>query len=269
MPLLKRLERLFGRFAIHHLALYLIIGQAGAFALIYSGRLQVGDFELAPYLVREGQPWRLLTFLFVPPNLSIIWVGFSWYLFYLMGNALEGHWGTFRFNLFLMTGYVLTVGAAFLHPYAVVDDWFLAGTVYLAFAHLFPDFELAIFFILPVKIKWLALLVWIGFAYRMAVGGAAERLTILAATGNFFLFFSQDLWLTARAHSRKMSTQAERFAQAGAARHRCRICGKTERTNPEMDFRYCSKCAGAQCYCPEHISQHEHVLTDDGENRKN
>ncbi len=268
MSFLKKLERFLGRFAIHHLALYLIIGQAGAFALIYSGKRAMGDFALLPYLVREGQPWRLVTFLFMPPSDSIIWVGFSWYLFYLMGNALEGHWGTFRFNLFLLVGYLLTVGAALLHPYVVATDVFLAGSVFLAFAHLFPDFELAIFFILPVKIKWLALVTWVWYGYQMVVGAPAERLAILAATGNFFLFFSQDLWLTARMHSRKMQTQAERFAQAGAARHRCRVCGKTELTDPDLDFRYCSKCTGAECYCPEHISQHEHVLTDDGEARK-
>lgn len=268
MPFLKKLERLLGRFAIRHLALYLIIGQAGAFALIYSGRLPASDFVLFPYLVRSGEPWRLLTFLFLPPNLSIIWVGFSWYLFYLMGNALEGHWGTFRFTLFFFVGYLLTVAGAFFYPYEAADNVYLAGSVFLAFAHLFPDFELAIFFILPVKIKWLALLTWIIYAWSMLKGDPAERVAILAATGNFFLFFSQDLWLTAQMHSRKMQTQAERFAQAGAARHRCRICGKTELTNPEMDFRYCSKCAGAQCYCPEHMAQHEHVLTDDGEARK-
>jgi hypothetical protein len=262
MPFLKKLERIFGPFAIPGLTLYLIIGQVAAFVAIELGRLDARNFLLVPRWVLEGEVWRLLACLFLPPTASVIFVAFAWWMFYLMGSALESHWGTFRYNLFLLSGYGLTVGVAFLRPDSAVTNVFLAGSVFLAFAYLYPDFELALFFILPVKIKWLALVAWAGYCARLALGEWPERLQVLAATGNFFLFFGHDLWLTARMRGRRMKTQAERFAQAGAARHQCRVCGKTDLTDPNLDFRYCSKCAGDECYCPEHIFQHEHMLSD-------
>jgi ribosomal protein L37AE/L43A len=113
-----------------------------------------------------------------------------------------------------------------------------------------------------VKIKWLALITWIANAYYFFTGSWPLRLQILASVGNFLLFFSRDIVQTMRYRKRVMATSASRFAAASAepeARHRCRVCGKTDLTNPEMDFRYCSKCAGDECYCPEHIFAHEHV----------
>ena len=269
MPLLKKLERLFGRFAIRHLTLYLISGQVAAYVLMKLGRLDAYTLFLIPRLVLHGEPWRLISFLFLPPPTNPLLIAFSWWMFYLMGGALEGHWGTFRFNLFLLCGFALTTGSAFLHPDAAVTNLFLAGSVFLAFAHLYPDFELLIFFILPVKIKWLALLTWAGYTVGLLFGGWPERVLILAATGNYFLFFGHDIWQTMRWGSRQMKTQAERFAQLGAARHKCRSCGKTDLTDPHLDFRYCSKCAGDECYCPEHIFQHEHVTAADGQSKPN
>ncbi|MEI6860893.1 MAG: rhomboid family intramembrane serine protease [Verrucomicrobiota bacterium] len=265
MDLLKKLERTFGRFAIRNFTPCLIAGQVGAYVLISLGRLQPGDFLFVPRLVLGGEPWRLLTFLFLPPPSGVLFIAFAWWLFYLMGSALEGHWGAFRYNLFLLSGWLLTVGVAWFQPDAPVQNYFIAGSVFLAFARLYPDFELAIFFILPVKIKWLALFTWVGYGYSLVVGGWSARLQILAATGNFLLFFGHDLWLTVRMRERKMKLQAEEFAHANDARHRCHTCGKTDLNHPDLDFRYCSKCAGDECYCPEHISQHEHVPAKDGD----
>ena len=142
----------------------------------------------------------------------------------------------------------------------------MAGSVFLAFAYLNPDFTLMIFFILPVKIKWLALLQWLGYAYLVVVGSWSARLLVLAATGNFLLFFAGDIVERIRTGRRRMAHQARVFAgrrDEHESRHRCRICGKTDRSHPQLDFRYCSKCAGNQCYCPEHIFNHEHVLADE------
>ena len=268
MPtLLNKLERIFGRFAIPNLSLYLVAGQIAVFVFGWFDKISLGRFVLYPALV-PSQPWRLLTFLLVPPLMSPLFIAFAWWLFYIMGTALEDYWGVFRYNLFLFVGWLLTVAAAFLTPQlvAVDADAFLAGSVFLAFAYLNPDFELALFLILPVKIKWLALLTWAFYAVSFIRGDWGVRCQVLAATGNFFLFFGRDLFLTARLHRRRMTGEAKRFAQSRdepAARHRCRICGKTELTHPQLDFRYCSKCAGEQCYCSEHIFNHEHVLSDE------
>lgn len=274
--MLDQLERRFGRFALTHVTLYLIIGQVFVCLSSMLGLLDLRQFYLVPALVTQGEPWRLVTFLFFPPPvnygsmLSLALLPFAWWVFYLMGTALEMHWGALRYNLFLLLGIVLTVAAAFITPFAPVTNAFIAGSVFLAFAWLNPDFELSLFFILPIKIKWLALVTWLFYAYNLVTGAPSTRWQILASVGNFLIFFSRDIVQTMRFRRRHMAVQARRAAEENKgpeARHRCRICDKTDISNPEMDFRYCSKCAGDECYCPDHIANHEHVLAESDETK--
>ncbi len=264
MSLLDKLERSFGRFAIPNLSIYIVIGQVFVLLGAMFGLLDLDYFVLRPTAVLHGQWWRLLTFPFflAPPSGSFgpLFTAFALYMFYMMGGALEGYWGAFRYNLFLLLGYALTVGAAFITPGVQATNVFLASTVFLAFAYLNPDFEFLIFFILPVKVKWLALIAWVGYGVSFFLGAWPERLQILASVGNFLVFFSGDILRGMRQGQRTMARKAREFAEAGEPRHRCHVCGKTDLTNPEMDFRYCSKCAGDQCYCPEHIQNHVHVV---------
>ena len=268
MALLDKLERIFGRFAISNLSLYLIIGQV---FVLFASMFQLLDPRLltfAPVLATElGQWWRIITFMLIVPMpgslIGYVFLAFGWYLFYLMGNALESHWGTFRYNLYLFISYSLTVGLAFITPGQPVTNLFILGSVFLAFAYLNPDFELVLFFILPVKIKWLALLTWAINTALFFMGGLATKLQIGASVLSFFLFFGRDMMLSARYRKRKMTKAAERAAAQEEPRHRCYVCGKTDRSHPELDFRYCSKCAGDQCYCPEHIHNHSHVVAAD------
>lgn len=268
MAFLDRLERAFGRWALPGVSLYLVIGQAGVYLLGMLRGLDAGLLVLVPALVTRGEPWRLVSFLFLPPATNFVFIAFAWWMFFLMGNALEAYWGAFRYNVFLLLGYGLTVGLAFLNPAAVVGNEFLAGSVFLAFAYLNPEFEIMLFFIIPVKIRWLALFAWAVYAVSFVLGSWSSRLQVVAAVGNFFIFFGRDLWHQAGVITRRRrlasADQARRSAGEDEPRHRCRICGKTDRTDPQLDFRYCSKCAGAQCYCPDHIFNHEHVRSEDG-----
>jgi membrane associated rhomboid family serine protease len=271
MSLLDKLERTLGRFAVSNLSLYLVIGQV---AFVFATMFQLVDPERLTYAAndfRVGEWWRVITFMFVvpvPPPTSLfgyVFLAFGWYLFYLMGNALEEHWGAFRFNLFLFTSYALTVAFSFAVPRYEMTNAFILGSVFIAFAYLNPDFELTLFFILPVKIKWLALVAIALGAYRFVVGGMSIKLQTLAAVITFFLFFGRDMAQGARYRQRKAARQAERTAREEEPRHVCYVCGKTDKTHPNLDFRYCSKCAGDQCYCPEHIHTHSHVVAaDDG-----
>jgi len=270
MSFLDKLERALGRFAVPGVSLYLVIGQVFVVLTTMAGIVNPGDLGLVPQLALSGQWWRLVTFLFQPPAVSggllgLVFLAFAWWIFYFMGNALEGYWGAFRYNAFLLIGYLLTVGLAFIQPEWPVTNGFLAGSVFLAFAYLNPNFEFILFFILPVKIKWLALLTWVFYLVKFVAGGWPMRLQIIAAVGNFLLFFGRDAWRAAGVRTRRLSGAGARAAVPGLgseARHRCRICGKTDRTHPQLDFRYCSKCADGSCYCPEHIFSHEHVLTE-------
>jgi hypothetical protein len=262
MSLLNRLERLFGRFAIENLSIYLVIGQVFVFLMAMLGRDFTGLIALVPRLVRQGQVWRIFTFAFDPPAVHPVLIAFSWYMFYLMGSALEQFWGAFRFNFFLFFGWALTVAAAFAFPQFVATNLFIAGSVLLAFAYLNPEFELLIFFILPLKIKWIARFQWAGYAYLAVTGNWPLRLALLASLGNFFLFFGRDIVMRIRTGRRQMAFRAKKFGASNDGpepRHRCRVCGRTELSNRELDFRYCSKCANDECYCSDHLANHVHT----------
>ncbi len=267
MSLIDRLERILGRFAISGLSLYLVVGQVFVVLASMAGLLNPASLVLIPDLALAGQWWRVASFVFQPPAaggslVGLVLLAFAWWIFYFMGNSLESYWGAFRYNLFLFVGYAFTVGLAFAQPQLPVSNGFLAGSVFLAFAYLNPNFELIIFFVLPLKIKWLALLTWVFYLIQFVQGGWPARLQIFAAVGNFALFFGRDAYLTARLRARGLGRAARAGPAAvggSSARHQCRICKKTDVTHPQLDFRYCSKCADDSCYCPEHIFNHEHV----------
>lgn len=273
MGFLHRLERALGRFAIPNLALYLIGGQVLFLGFALLGQFDLGRILLVPALVVQGEFWRLVTFALVPPvagqltMVGAVFLAVSWYFFHLLSQALENHWGVFRFNLFFLIGWLLTVAVSFLTPYQATGYAFFAVSVFLAFAFLNPDFEIYVFFILPVKIKWFALLMWLGFAYTFVTGGWNARLTVLAATGNFLIFFAGEIVQRMRTGRRHMQQQARRTQfqeDENAPRHRCVVCGKTDRSDPQMDFRYCSKCGHDECYCADHLFNHVHSAAPAG-----
>ena len=271
MSFLDKLERALGRFAVPNLSIYLIIGQVFVTLSTMAHLLDPGKLLLVPRLVLDGEGWRVVTFILEPMGvgpglLGIVSLVFGWWIFYFMGSALEGAWGAFRFNLFLLVGYALTVGLSFLFPEYLVSYTFLAGSVFLVFAHLNPDFELLIFFVLPVKIRWLGLLTWLLYAYLFIAGAWPERVQIGAAILNVLLFFGRDAWRAAGRRTRRVAVDRAARAtleEASAPRHRCRVCGKTDVSHPQLDFRYCSKCADDACFCPEHIFNHEHTRSAD------
>ncbi|HEY6837593.1 MAG TPA: hypothetical protein VI389_02500 [Geobacteraceae bacterium] len=260
MKLLDRLERKCGRYAIPNLTVYLIAGQSLFYVMNLTGKIGPGLTYLSGEALLEGEWWRLVTFPFDPPRLSPLFVLFAWYFFYLMGSALEAQWGEFRYNAFLLIGYLLTVGVSFLMPGFAVTNAYLGGSVFLAFAFLFPDFVLYIFFVLPVRIKWLALITWLGYGYVLLTGSWASRFLVLASIGNFLIFFARDIVWLMKSGKRQMAKQAAQYSRReDEPFHRCTVCGITDKSHPKMDFRYCPQCDGQYGYCQEHIFNHEHV----------
>jgi membrane associated rhomboid family serine protease len=259
MKLLDALDKKIGRFAIPNLTIYLIAGQSFFYLMDKTGKLDRGATYLSAGMLMQGEWWRLLTLPFDPPRQSLIFTVFAWYFFYMLGSTLEEHWGAFRYNMYLLLGCLITVAASFLVPGYPVSNGFLAGSVFLAFAALFPDYQILLFFILPVRIKWLALLTWLSYAYQVVFGDWATRLMVLAATANFLIFFARDLATNFRYGRRQLVKKA-----AGMTRreneplHRCSTCGITDQSHPQMDFRYCPQCNGQYGYCRDHIFSHQH-----------
>lgn len=259
MSWLDKAERWVRPFAVPNVTVYLIVGQTIVWALALSKPEILDAVALVPARVLQGEVWRLVTFIFDPPVTNAIFAFFAWYLFYLMGDALEHQWGVARYNLFLLIAYLATLLASFLTPQAMSTNAYIGGSVFLAFAYLFPDFQILLFFILPVKVKWLALITWIGYFLRFAFGPTwTDRFLVLAAVLNFLLFFGRDIFMTMRAGRYRMKRQVQQIKQQGQPVHCCVVCGVTDKSSPDMDFRYCSKCADSPCYCRDHIRDHEH-----------
>jgi hypothetical protein len=280
MSLLDRLEKRFGAYSPPGLTLWILAGQAMVFVSQYIGpRAQPGvpggaaagiyeALALDPQQVIAGEWWRLLTFPFLAPlgQFPLFVLFYFWFL-YFIGTTLEGAWGSFRFNAYLALGYLATVAAAFI-AYAVAPGGglamadFLYGSLFLAFARLYPDFEILMFFILPVKVKWLARLQWAFYWYVVIFGDWFSRLTVLAAIFNYLIFFGRDVLREMKHGRRQMQRKAKTLKEPAKVLHECRVCGLTSAMAPKAAFRYCSQCAGQCCYCPEHIKDHEHVADD-------
>ncbi|HPL54568.1 MAG TPA: rhomboid family intramembrane serine protease [Bacillota bacterium] len=262
MNWLDILERRLGRFAIKNLMTY-IVGITGiVFALSYFDRegLLIGKLILIPELVFRGEIWRLVTYIFIPPDTTILWILFVLYFYYMVGSALEHEWGSFKFNIFYFTGMIGTTIAAFITGYGATS-LYLNLSLFLAFARIFPDYELFIFFVIPVKVKYLAMLNWAFIAYTVVIGNTSMRLTAIVSIINYFLFFGRDIFNYTK-NNRQVYTNRRRFRSEiprDFTFHRCTVCGKTEKDDPNMDFRYCPECEGDYEYCMDHVRNHEHV----------
>lgn len=271
MSLISRLEPRFGRFAVPNLTLILIGGQvflyvAHQFIQRQGAADALSQIRLDPAKVLSGEVWRLVTFLFDPPLINPLFAFFFWYLFYLMGTTLEALWGTFRYNVFLGIGYLAAVGAAFATYFCFgglnshASNGFLYGTLFLAFARLYPDFVMYIFFILPVKIRWLALMQWCFYGIGFVTGPWISKAMIVASVLNYLVFFGRDIWRDMKHGHRRMQHHAKSVRSVARLVHKCATCGITSDDAPHAQFRYCSKCDGECCYCPEHLPDHEHVV---------
>lgn len=194
MKFLDRLERKFGKYAISGLMTYIVIGNAAVFILNYlmPSLNIISKLALIPALVYKGQIWRLITFIFIPPNFSIIFIFFSLYFYYILGSGLEELWGSFKLNVYYLVGMVGTIIAALISGYS--DATHLNLSLFLAFAYLFPNFEILLFFFVPVKIKYLAWLNWAIIAFSVIFGSVPSKLAAIASVLNYFLFFGGDVY---------------------------------------------------------------------------
>ena len=266
---------------------YVVIGQAIVYALfLFTGRdlqlLSFLDFNLEGLM--HGEVWRLVTFIFQPnayaPLSFVILLSF----YYFVGTTLERTWGTCRFTIYYLSGMLLSViGTAITAllsrdlTLSLSSAYYLNLTLFLAFAVLYPDARINFWFILPLKASWIAIADAVLILWRVVtslLGGDLIGIVMpVVALLNFLLFFWSDLGemlggLKNRTRQRT-SPQTIQFKKAAAAqqrkekaqgyRHKCEVCGRTDTDYPDLQFRYCSRCAGYHCYCEDHIFNHTHI----------
>ncbi len=193
--LITRLEYKLGRFAVQNLMAVVVGMMAVIYLLDYLFAARIGTL-LSTHLYFErtaifaGEVWRVITFALLPPNSSIVFIIFSLYFYWLIGSALEAEWGAFRFNLFYLCGMVGTIIGGFIMGAAT--NYYLNMSLFFAFALLYPDFELRLFFVIPVKVKYLAFADLILFIYALITASWAYRVAVLIALANIALFFWSD-----------------------------------------------------------------------------
>ena len=261
------------RFGIPNLMNILVIGTVAVFLLDqFSGGFASRLVSFGSYAILHGEIWRLISFVFEPVGSGILTVAISLYFYWWIGSSLEREWGTARFNLFYLLGILFNIIFGLIAGYASVT--FLNLSMFFAFAALYPDMRVLLFFFIPIKIKWLAWADAFIFAstffvnlFRLNLVGAFLPLISIF---NFFLFFWSDIIQAIQYRHQRFqhqhSKQTVNFKKATHKAyqekgyiHKCAVCGKTDTDYPDLEFRYCSKCNGYYCYCMDHINNHIHI----------
>lgn len=309
MNILSKLERKFGKYAIKRLTVYIIMTYIAGYALYLmssaGGGFNVfGYLTLDPAYIVRGQIWRLISWWLIPPSSFGIFTVIMLILYYQLGSLLERTWGDFLYNVYIFTGLIMTVIGAFV-LYAIYGDavhvfagqfstYYVSLSIFLGFAMTFPEEQLLFMFIIPIKIKYLALvdivyLIYEVYQYWQFGLGVPHLIMVISSLAGTILFF-----ILTRNHSRltkaqkrvrnnyrrqmsgygRQNTNGGQTAGGtaskvdrttfgaggrGIAVHRCAVCGRTELDSPDLEFRFCSKCNGNYEYCQDHLYSHKHI----------
>jgi len=282
---MSNFEKKFGKYAIKNLSLVLILCYVVGYVIELINSEFLSFLTLNPYAILHGQIWRLFTWIIVPPSSLGLFTIIMLLFYYSIGSTLERTWGTYRYNVYLLSGMLFTILGSFLwmgYVYLTEDrqllsvmaemlfsrgsmyfsTYYINMSIFLAFAATFPDMQVLLMFIIPVKVKWMGILYGVLLIYDCIMGGAVLRIAIGSSLLNFVLFF-----ITSKNHIHMSPRQIKRRAEfrqdirknSKITKHKCAVCGQTEDDNPELEFRFCSKCNGNYEYCQQHLFTHTHV----------
>lgn len=261
--ILRGLDRVVAPIAISNLPLLLVGAQAICWVATQLNPMMVERLVLIWDLVLEGEVWRLLTFAMVSPAGHPLFAIFYFYLLYMMGTFLEQTWGTVRFCAFIYLGLLLNVLAGLVVRDAAITGNYMYATIFLAFATFNPNFTFMIMFILPVKVKYLAWLQAAMYLLTFFTGPLSASLMVLAALGNYLLFFAGDLANRGTNFHRRLKWKSQVAETKKKPTHTCITCGIDSNTDRNMDFRYCSTCDGTPAYCEQHLRDHQHIVAQE------
>lgn len=293
---MSKLERKIGRYAISNLSLYLILGYVLGYVLQTIDPAITDFLTLDPYQILHGQVWRIVTWIIIPPSRLDLLTIVMLFFYYSIGTNLERTWGTFYYNVYLFMGMIFTVLGSFLImaiSYVPVFDlyktriayeaaygvsyyfllvarnfstYFVNMSIFLGFAATFPDVQVLLMFIIPVKVKWMGIaygvILLVDFLQTQIIG----KITIAASLLNFVVFFLMTrsglrMRISPRQVKRRhdYNREVKRAKPVSVSKHKCAICGKNSEDDPEAEFRFCSKCNGNYEYCQDHLFTHTHV----------
>lgn len=287
MNFMDKLQKKFGKYAVYNLQKYLILAYAAGVILSMLSVNVDAFFGFSMDAILHGQIWRLVTWIFCADGGSLITLLFI-YCVYSMSQTFEQMVGTFRMNVYLIGGMLLNLIAALLVygiTYVLIGqgisvplgNYDMLFTIFMAVALCMPEATVYLSFLFPVKMKWMFLIYIAGSVYELwryySFGGSNVFLgllfmlvygsQILVSLLNLFLFFHLSKIRISRKQKKAQTEFRKQMASApkkgaGSYRHKCAICGRTENDDPNLTFRYCSKCTGNKEYCQDHLFTHTH-----------
>lgn len=293
------MERKLGKYAIKNLIVYLLAGYAIGYVVALLSPTVYSYLILDPAAVMRGQIWRLVTWVCTMPEGFSIFILFMFLFQYFIGASLERYWGSFRYNCYVFSGiFFMTVSTMVIYWITGISmspsTYYINMASFLAFAVCFPDVQVYFMMIIPIKIKWLAIIDLIYMAYEFVAVGIfhttmgnltlgklkavvtpeyyaqlqqqvwAVRVSIVVSILNFILFYfgtrKMKRFAPKEVHRRVVYRKNVKAGEkpAGKSKHKCAICGRTELDGEELTFRYCSKCNGNYEFCQEHLYTHKH-----------
>ena len=284
MKFIDKLERKFGRFGIPNLTIYMIVCYVIGYALMIVNPGILNWLSLEPAYILRGQVWRLVTWVLYPPSTSgVLWFAIAILFFYYpIGTSLERTIGTFKYTLYILSGVIFTILGAFILYFLlggnvlvgnVFSTYYISLSTFLAYAMCYPDMQVLLMFIIPVKMKWMAIFYVVIVVYEMIqyimAGAWYLVIPIVASLLNFIIFYfgTKDFsrYNPKEVHRRNefrraMEPQGRMKSGSGSVtKHKCAICGRTELDDPNLEFRFCSRCNGNYEYCQDHLFTHTHV----------
>ena len=284
MKFIAKLERKFGRFGIPNLTIYMIVCYVIGYALMIVNPGILNWLSLEPAYILRGQVWRLVTWVLYPPSTSgVLWFAIAVLFFYYpIGTSLERTIGTFKYTLYILSGVIFTILGAFILYFLlggnvlvgnVFSTYYISLSTFLAYAMCYPDRQVLLMFIIPVKMKWMAIFYVVIVVYEMIqyimAGAWYLVIPIVASLLNFIIFYfgTKDFsrYNPKEVHRRNefrraMEPQGRMKSGSGSVtKHKCAICGRTELDDPNLEFRFCSRCNGNYEYCQDHLFTHTHV----------
>lgn len=270
MDFMSKLERKYGKYAIRNLPAIIIALYVAGYLIMMMMPELLYYLTLRPDLILQGQVWRLVSWILVPPSDFDVFTIIMLYFYFSVGRTLEYTWGAFRFNVYIFSGIIFTVIGAFLlyffgNTIGYFSTYYINMSIFLAFALTYPNQQVYLYFFIPIKMKYLGLIYAFFTTVSAVTGGWATRISIVASLMNFIVFF-----LMTRNMSRYSPSQVRRRQEfkknvkqvqpkGQVTRHKCAVCGRTELDGDHLEFRFCSKCDGNYEYCQDHLFTHQHV----------
>ena len=222
-----------------------------------------------PALILRGQIWRLVSFIFCPPTMGLL-AFLVFYFYYWIGSTLENQWGVGQFTIYFFSGVLMTVIYGFVIYFVtglsvMLSSEYIYLSMFFSYAVLYPNMQVLFMYLIPIKIKYLAIANAVFFIYSVLTTSFPLNLLPVVALLNFLIFCGGELWnMRPRRPSgntvnfRREAARIRREQKDRLYTHKCAVCGRTDTDYPEMEFRYCSKCQGYHCFCSDHINNHIH-----------